>query len=123
MHNLGFRHLQTFVVECKVLEGGMCKVPALASTPNSNSQDNGGLARPARDPGSWALAPPWGGAPASPSDLSRGLLAQYWSAELNSEHFVFSTACAHCQGDDDGFLCPPAHWTEDASDWAGDMEE
>lgn len=77
----------------------MCKVPALASTPSSTSQDSGGLLRPARNSGSRALAPPWGGAAASPPDLSRGLLAQYWSAELNSGHFVFSTACAHCQGE------------------------
>ena len=101
----------------------MCKVPALASTPSSTSQDSGGLLRPARSSGSRALAPPWGGAAASPPDLSRALVPQYWSAELNSGHFVFSTACAHCQGDNDGLQCPPAHWTEDASDWSGDMEE
>lgn len=47
---------------------------------------------------------------------------QQWMARLEaaltSSPFIFRYVLG-----DDGFLCPPAHWTEDASDWSGDMEE
>ena len=39
-------------------------------------------------------------------------------AALTSSPFIFPYVLG-----DESFLCPPTHWTEDASDWTGDIEE